>query len=617
MRKNVGSFLAFNELWFSKNQRLLLWLLNAPIIKVWFRWVLRIKKIDCSLATTITEIFPNRFSWGDRLFFDQINHEWHIERTTDFRAHPKFGKRLYHAFKPLWWLIHFWDWAIADRYIPTWSYGFSTLTAYPDPHPESTTVDGMVEAIGTVTPTWAALRAGTGGLNVSADNNSIETIARITADGAGGFYRLYRSVYLFDTSSISGGSVSAATFSIYGQSKSDGLSITPGINVVSSNPASNTALVGADFTTLGNTAYSTAISYSSYSTTGYNNFVLNASGISAISTTGITKLGIKESVYDLGDTTPTSTSDFTSDFIAYLADNAGTSIDPKLVVTYTTSTAYTKTLSETVSHTATIAKQPKKILSETVTSTASFIKNANKIFSETISHTDSVVRTAKKLLSETVSHTDYLIKRTARSFVEAITHTDTFTTLKIQFKTFSDIITHSDSLDKSTNKVLSETTTLTDTINRFWQRTLSETANLTDSVLRLAARTLSEVATFSDSLIRVPGKIMSEAISLTDSIVKSAYKIISETITLTDTFSTGLSFGRVLTETISLTDSLSRLIGKVFSETISFFSFISNWFRVNRSSDATYNSVSRSTDATYNSVSRSSDSGWTGVNREP
>jgi len=118
----------FGETWFEKHQRGLLWLLNFPMIRSWFRWCLKIHRYDC--RTRITQIGPNRFSWGDELFRE--NGRWHLRRTTDFRTHPKFAKRLYYAFRPLWWTLHAWDWFIADRIVPALSWGFGSLTAYPD-----------------------------------------------------------------------------------------------------------------------------------------------------------------------------------------------------------------------------------------------------------------------------------------------------------------------------------------------------------------------------------------------------------------------------------------------------------------------------------------------------
>jgi hypothetical protein len=35
---------------------------------------------------------------------------------------------VYEIAKPLWWAIHYWDEWVADRWLPQWSYGFSTIT---------------------------------------------------------------------------------------------------------------------------------------------------------------------------------------------------------------------------------------------------------------------------------------------------------------------------------------------------------------------------------------------------------------------------------------------------------------------------------------------------------
>ena len=43
---NSKNYLAFDQKWFEKHQEKLLWLLNAPLIKYWFRWVLRIRGLS-------------------------------------------------------------------------------------------------------------------------------------------------------------------------------------------------------------------------------------------------------------------------------------------------------------------------------------------------------------------------------------------------------------------------------------------------------------------------------------------------------------------------------------------------------------------------------------------
>jgi len=63
----------------------------------------------------------------------------------------------------------------------------------------------------------------------------------------------------------------------------------------------------------------------------YNDFTLNANGISNISKTGITYFGARDSL-DTANTTPTGNNNWNFNS----SNGAGTTTDPKLVVTYTT-----------------------------------------------------------------------------------------------------------------------------------------------------------------------------------------------------------------------------------------------------------------------------------------
>jgi hypothetical protein len=147
---------------------------------------------------------------------------------------------------------------------------------------------------------------------------------------------LTRSIFLFDTSSIpDSNSIDDATLSIYGYDKTNSFSgDEPNINIYSSNPASNTALEAGDFDSLGETAFSTAITYTSFSTAGYNNFTLNASGIAAVSKTSVTKLGGRNANYDVANTSPIWASGADMNILVYFAEQTGTSQDPKLTVTH-------------------------------------------------------------------------------------------------------------------------------------------------------------------------------------------------------------------------------------------------------------------------------------------
>jgi hypothetical protein len=219
-----------------------------------------------------------------------------------------------------------------------------SATFYPDAHPETSSVDGIVGRQN-VSETWSNLRAGAG--NDCGDNGSpYWSICFRPAATSNQWWDIYRSILLFNTSGLpDDATITAATLSVYGFGKADPSSNSPSTAVYSSNPASNTALQNSDYVTLGTTAFSNSISYASYSTSGYNDYTLNSSGIAAISLTGISKFGLRTN-YDAAGTSPTWASGQPETYVSLYFAEQGTGYKPKLVVTYTPS-ATAKTSSET------------------------------------------------------------------------------------------------------------------------------------------------------------------------------------------------------------------------------------------------------------------------------
>jgi hypothetical protein len=108
--------------------------------------------------------------------------------------------------------------------------------------------------------------------------------------------------------------------------------------LVSSSPASNTALVLADYAVAnwGTTEYATRIAGTSWASAAYNDFALDAGGMAFISKTGVTKFGLRFSG-DLDNSAPTYPGGSgEKDFYAggFTADTALTTTDPKLVVVH-------------------------------------------------------------------------------------------------------------------------------------------------------------------------------------------------------------------------------------------------------------------------------------------
>lgn len=213
--------------------------------------------------------------------------------------------------------------------------GNTTSTFYPDADPETTSFDGNVnQAYGAgAGQTWATIHDLTVG-SISGEAGTTVDV-RIRADtGTNNWRDIQRGIVLFDTSTLPDtDTINSATMSVYGQNIINTLSGT-GLNIYSSTPASNTAIANEDYDQLGTTAFSSAISTGAISTTAYNDFVLNASGLAGISKTSVSKFGARESSFDAPNSSPTwgSGLDFLVQF--YSADQAGTTSDPKLVVVH-------------------------------------------------------------------------------------------------------------------------------------------------------------------------------------------------------------------------------------------------------------------------------------------
>lgn len=223
--------------------------------------------------------------------------------------------------------------------------GHTTTTVYPNAHVETTSVDGYLVRNTTPTEAFTTLRGGNG--TVAGDSGTGDIAADLFAGlGASNTYQaLYRGIYFFDTSAIADSDVvSAATISICSRStKIDGLGGNGAVGITSGTAASNTALAASDFqsNTSGTRLADTDIDMGSWAADStYNNWTLNASGIAAITLTGVSKFASKLN-FDIDNTTTGLTWASGGEILArnYLADNTGTSCDPKLVITHAAAAA--------------------------------------------------------------------------------------------------------------------------------------------------------------------------------------------------------------------------------------------------------------------------------------
>ena len=218
----------------------------------------------------------------------------------------------------------------------------ATTTVYPDPNPESTSVDGHLYLYSGAS--WDEHRAAS---DADAANDTYDKIP-LQISSSSDLDRMGRSWMLFDTSSISASDVvSAAVLYVTGSDSSWGYQQYHYITISGGSPASNTALVAADWSAM--TALDSPTEYQSgnvpptthtnhrwqYARYWLEDSVAYNENFPLVPTTAITKNGITKFIfrdsYDVDDDDGNSGGD---NCYALSADTAGTSKDPKLVVTH-------------------------------------------------------------------------------------------------------------------------------------------------------------------------------------------------------------------------------------------------------------------------------------------
>ncbi len=201
-------------------------------------------------------------------------------------------------------------------------------TFFPDPDPESTSVDGSI-GLPNVS-TWSGIRDAT---TATASADGI-TLSIHSENETTNKFSVHRAFLLFDTSSIpDGDTIDSATTTV---TKNTGISENPQTSgLIQTSPASDTTLVNNDFDNLTLNSPSEAtdsrVDMNVADDTDIN-YVMNATGLGFINATGITKLGIRFTG-DIDDVLPPNN---TRRFIqVHSVEIAGTNNDPKLVVTHT------------------------------------------------------------------------------------------------------------------------------------------------------------------------------------------------------------------------------------------------------------------------------------------
>lgn len=210
----------------------------------------------------------------------------------------------------------------------------ATDTFYPDPDIETATVDGLTGRI-SVIESFATKRAGAG--NSSLDNSTNNSCPyNVKTGGSDDYAHMRRGVTLFDTSSLSGATVDSANWAQWMVSALTFFTDPQYLHLCSTAPASNTALANSDFdiANWGSVSFGISLEYGSITTGAYEVIALNASGLAAIDTEGITKIGQRGSD-DFTNTAGTGLGGSQQLGVHY-ADQTGTANDPYLEVTSST-----------------------------------------------------------------------------------------------------------------------------------------------------------------------------------------------------------------------------------------------------------------------------------------
>lgn len=271
--------MVFDKQWFLKYQDKLVWFANTLPGQMLFR-----------VKGKVNAIHPNAI-------FINAKGKKKIKVTGKFHSANFYAYRLYQAFKPMWWAMHFVDWLVLDRFkLP--SFGFDTLDFQPWATAENDPVMGVVIRSG-VNQTFAAIRAGAGNNVTTSGSGRIFLQASATTNQ---FQKNDRVIVGFDTSAIgSGNTIDSATFDLWPTAVVNSLGGDPSLVITPSNPASDTSeVVNADYSTLSFTDLGSVL-FSALVTDEYNPITLNATGEAAINLTGYTMLGYMNS-WDLTGT---------------------------------------------------------------------------------------------------------------------------------------------------------------------------------------------------------------------------------------------------------------------------------------------------------------------------
>lgn len=303
----MNYYQAFNKALFEKHQSKLLWLFNAPYLRDWLG-------VPKSFKGEIVKVSGNSVHRIKNIYKDRIEYE-----MIAMVGQPIFIKQLYKIFN-----IGIALSTILPRFvlpIPRLLMFGLTVGDFP-----TGAGDGHVGLQGAV---FATVRGGATGDTIDYTGADVRSFCRYN----GANYFVYRGFFPADTSAIDdSATITAAelhTFLIVAPASS---SVTFGI--VTTTQASTSQLVADDYDNVGGTALGTfTVASTDSAGTEYTGTI---SDLSTINKTGVTKLGIRENTYDIGNSAPATNLEVNLG----ASENATSARRPFYRITYTIPTTF-------------------------------------------------------------------------------------------------------------------------------------------------------------------------------------------------------------------------------------------------------------------------------------
>ena len=214
-------------------------------------------------------------------------------------------------------------------------YPFTIRDEFVPAAGQNSPVDGVVFRSGQVV-SWTTIHTTANGTTAGPSTAEI-VFSGWRFETSPNFDALYRSYFLFDTSALTE-APGSATFNIWFTILTDQTTGSPNVlvyNLYSGVPTGDADIVVADYnkTKFGTTPWTNDLAVGDITTGQYNAMTINATGLSNISTSSLTRFGFRDKNHDAADVKPSHTGAVDGNYqtaTGYTTDQ-GASNDPTLI----------------------------------------------------------------------------------------------------------------------------------------------------------------------------------------------------------------------------------------------------------------------------------------------